>query len=597
MKQDQYKELLNKCKDEINHLKKIVNQISWIRLIIFLLIIVFFIGGYQYKNNLGYLSGFLMLLIFGVLVIKHEKTLKQYNYKKALQIVLEKYLSRFNEEWKEFDEDGSSYLDSEMPRLKDLDIFSKNSLYQYLCNAETIYGKRILANRLKRIPPQKEIIEKEQEAVKELYLEQDFLIKLQCLGIIHDNSNHKSIESFVEIAETKKEKENIFFTIIKWLLPLLSITDFFLIILNINLKYTLILFFLLAGLQMLFAAIFSGRNNKIIKPMFSFNKSLEAYKEIFSLIEKTDFKSEYLKQLQAELKQNNGAVKAIKDLKKIGDSAKIRNNGLAYLLFGSTLMWDFHVVSRFDYWSNIYGVNLKKWLEIVGEIEALGSLTTICRTKEDYTFPTITENNSPIINCNKIKHPLINEKKVVENDFNIQAKTCIITGSNMSGKTTFLRTLGINLVLAYAGGPVLAKKLEVSRMNILTSMRIEDSVSEGVSTFYRELLRIKGMVEYNQPLPAMYLIDEIFKGTNSKDRIIGSIETIKRLSSSKSMTLITTHDFELCDLEKDQEIKAINYHFEEHYKNNEILFDYKIKDGRCKTTNAKHLLKMVGIIK
>ena len=167
----------------------------------------------------------------------------------------------------------------------------------------------------------------------------------------------------------------------------------------------------------------------------------------------------------------------------------------------------------------------------------------------------------------------------------------------MSGKTTFLRSIGINLVLSYAGGPALASEFKTSVMKVLTSIRVEDNVNKGISTFYAELLRIKDMTEYNKnKMPMICLIDEIFKGTNSADRIICAAEAIKKLSQPWSITLVSTHDFELCNLESDDNINAVNYHFAEYYENGEIKFDYNIQDGRCVTTNAKMLLKMAGIV-
>lgn len=167
----------------------------------------------------------------------------------------------------------------------------------------------------------------------------------------------------------------------------------------------------------------------------------------------------------------------------------------------------------------------------------------------------------------------------------------------MSGKTTFLRSVGSNLVLAYAGGVVLAKEFDASLMKILTSIRVEDNVNKGISTFYAELLRIKQMTDYNnKKRPMICLIDEIFKGTNSADRIICATESIKKLSNPWSITLVSTHDFELCDLAKNKDVNAVNYHFSEYYKDDKIHFDYNIKSGPCVTTNAKTLLKMVGIV-
>jgi DNA mismatch repair ATPase MutS len=193
--------------------------------------------------------------------------------------------------------------------------------------------------------------------------------------------------------------------------------------------------------------------------------------------------------------------------------------------------------------------------------------------------------------------------KYVSNDAVIDNKLTIITGSNMSGKTTYMRTIAINMVLAYVGAGVCAKSFSVPKMKLFTSMRIRDDVSGGISTFYAEILRIKEMSEYilsaksdEEAVPALCLIDEIFKGTNSADRIVGASEALKKLSGGDSLVIVTTHDFELCDLTTQDGTPASNYHFEEYYLNGELKFDYKLKNGKCTTRNAMALLVMAGLV-
>jgi len=193
-------------------------------------------------------------------------------------------------------------------------------------------------------------------------------------------------------------------------------------------------------------------------------------------------------------------------------------------------------------------------------------------------------------------HPLLVEAKRVCNHVEIDNDLGIITGSNMSGKTTLLRTVGINLVLAYAGTGTCAKKMECSIMEIFTSMRVTDDVNSGISTFYAELLRIKMIVDYSHQKENMiFLIDEIFRGTNSRDRIIGARNVIKNLHQKWIIGLISTHDLELCDLEYEKNCKSKNYHFEENFIGDEMKFDYQLRLGRSTTTNAQYLMKMVGI--
>lgn len=193
-------------------------------------------------------------------------------------------------------------------------------------------------------------------------------------------------------------------------------------------------------------------------------------------------------------------------------------------------------------------------------------------------------------------HPLINEKERVVNDFALEDQICIVTGSNMSGKTTLLRTIGVNLVLAYAGAAVCAKGFTCSILDIFTSMRINDDLNSGISTFYAELLRIKTIIEYSKKKqPMLFLIDEVFRGTNSRDRVTGAKNVLMNLNKGWIIGLISTHDFELCDFENDVSGRIFNMHFTETYTDGEIRFDYKLREGRCKTANAKYLMKMVGI--
>ena len=193
-------------------------------------------------------------------------------------------------------------------------------------------------------------------------------------------------------------------------------------------------------------------------------------------------------------------------------------------------------------------------------------------------------------------HPLIVEKKRVSNNFDMEDRICIITGSNMSGKSTHLRTVGLNLVLAYAGAAVCAGKFECSIMDIHTSMRLGDDLNSGISTFYAELLRIKSIIAASrEQKPMIFLIDEVFRGTNSRDRYTGAKNVLLNLNKGWIIGLISTHDFDLCQLEKNESGRIMNYHFTEEYLQNEIRFDYKIRRGRCNTTNARYLMKMAGI--
>ena len=218
------------------------------------------------------------------------------------------------------------------------------------------------------------------------------------------------------------------------------------------------------------------------------------------------------------------------------------------------------------------------------------SLSTIAILKNNVCIPNRCDNIS--LEFENIKHPLLEEDKCIANDFKNNSGVLIITGSNMSGKTSFLRTIGINLILANAGTYTCATKFSSSYLKIFTSMRVQDNIELGISTFYGELLRIKDAIEYQKTNNNMIvLVDEIFKGTNYNDRILGATKVIEKLNKDNVILFITTHDFELCD-----EKNVLNYYFTEEYDKDNIKFDYKIRIGKCKTTNAKYLMKRLHII-
>ena len=537
MKIESYKTEKLKVEKDLNEMTKKSDLISWIRVA-------------------------LLTIIFFVIVKLHSDIELKIKYKKSKIQVYQKYIKRLNGTWYDFKDKGTEYLDENMPYLKDLDIFGEGSLYQYICSANTIYGKKSLVKHLKQNDYNLDYIIKHQEAVKELSNMQDFANEIETLSYLTKENKkkniNKEIKKFIEVCEDETPNQVKLNKILMIVLPAILIAVLALCLIGINrafyfnvLKVVIIINLLLAFLNM-------QKSTSILLPIGDFYKNIKVYENIFKEIDKQDFESSYLKELKEGLNKDGGSLKAIKELKKIGSYIDLRQNFVASIILNAIVLWDFYC-----------------------------------------TFAKVNECDDlkPEIDFKNLKHPLIKIEDAVGNGITLKGQTCVITGSNMSGKTTFLRSIGINLVLSYAGGPALASEFKTSVMKVLTSIRVEDNVNKGISTFYAELLRIKDMTEYNKnKMPMICLIDEIFKGTNSADRIICATEAIKKLSQPWSITLVSTHDFELCNLENDDNINAVNYHFAEYYENGEIKFDYNIQDGRCVTTNAKMLLKMAGIV-
>jgi DNA mismatch repair ATPase MutS len=246
-------------------------------------------------------------------------------------------------------------------------------------------------------------------------------------------------------------------------------------------------------------------------------------------------------------------------------------------------------------WKNNSGENLKQWLSVIGKLEALSSLAVINFDNPKWTTPQFTEGK--VIKGEKLAHPLITNNRISNYiDINEYSPVLLITGSNMAGKSTYLRTVGINLLLAYTGASVCASSFTCPLLNIYSCMRISDDIDQNISSFYGEIIRIKKIIDaVKRNEKVFFLLDEIFKGTNSIDRHTGAISLVNKLEKVGAVGLVSTHDLELAELEKTSKGKIKNYHFEEYYKDNKIYFDYKLKKGVCTTRNASYLMKMAGL--
>lgn len=576
---------------QIKQLESATFKISMLRLLVGLSIIVLLLVSYFYKIDLLVYVCFLLLVIFMGLVYYYNKLNQKLSYLKAKAQVVLRYLQRFNHDWKEFEETGSEFFSEMSGPVKDLDLAGQNSLYQFLNTATSSLGKKRLIDKLTRKSFDYKAIIQEQQAVEELGEKLDFVLETETYGKMTKEYylGERAVNDFLKLIKDHNSSNKL--TFLNYLIPVITIVAILLFCFKIGFQYMIILVPLLIMGQLFFAALMLLKNRELFDCSAKLSSSLEYYLNVCNLVSENDFNTNHLQIIKTDLQ---AALLHLKQLKKISDMIKQRNNLLAFLLLNGLLLWDRNCYSRLNQWIDDRGNQLEHWLKQIGELESLISLQVLIQTKTGVSMPSIVDEQKPVLEFQDAYHPLLASNEAVANSFKMERQVAVITGSNMSGKTTFLRTVGINLVLAYAGGPVMAKSFTCSLMQLFTSMRIEDDI-EGISTFYGELLRIKEIVEENRTRKVMIaLIDEIFKGTNSADRIIGARETVKQLSSNNIFTLITTHDFELCELEN--EVSCTNYHFEEYYQDDKIKFDYRIKDGRSKTTNAQYLLKMVGII-
>jgi DNA mismatch repair ATPase MutS len=502
-------------------------------------------------------------------------------------------LDRLGVEWKQFRDTGAEFRTKDHPYLNDLDIFGQQSLFQLVNITNTYVGRQTLRSLLDN--PQKDIgkIQARQKAVKELSLTGNFIQALQCAGMVSQGSARDP----KQLIEYTASEEKLFSR--QWIrkgILLLSMTTVAIFLLGLLDVLPLSILSLFVVCQGLLTAVGYIKVSAVVDTVSGFRKSIKAYEELLRVVEQQNFHEYELIEMQELLRGSAGlASQSIKKLEYIAEAIEVRYNMLSYILLNFLLLWDYHCVFALESWKKRDGIFLEQWFSALGYFEAIASLANLAHLNPMWSFPAITEERL-CFDSQMVGHPLIDAARRVSNDFAIHQGIGIITGSNMSGKTTMLRTVGINLVLAYAGAPVCAEKLTCSLMDIFTSMRISDDLGSGISTFYAELLRIKKIIEHSKmERPMIFLIDEVFRGTNSNDRITGALSVLKNLNKRWVMGLVSTHDFELCSLENDVDIRAVNYHFMERYLDRKIYFDYAIRPGRCYSTNAKYLMQMVGI--
>ncbi len=536
--------------------------------------------------------------IFLFLIKKHLEAQKKRRKAELLVQINQEEMKRLEDNWQDLSENGTQFTDSGHFYTADLDFFGKKSLFQYLNRAETFLGKQALSQYLLQ-PSDPTEIRQRQEAVAELKAMNPFRQETQVFGREEDTqyftAEHlKDLHFWLESPDPLARKNGLRVGV--WLLPILFMTVLVLFFVKIA-PFWVFLPFYFAN-SMLFKAVLL-HTFPTEKKLLPANKLLKVLPNILELIEKQDFKAEKLKSLQNKLQtQSFKAAQKIRKFSSTADLLEYKANWIFSIFVSVPFIFDWHVWQRLEKYKKEIRLALPQYLEVIGEIEALNSLACFSFAFPDLPFPKIADQNAFILEAKQIGHPLIKTSKRVSNSFIINdlGVSVVLTGSNMSGKSTFLRTLGINVAMALAGCVVCAENMTVSPCILFTSMRTQDSLADETSSFYAELKRLKKLIDLleNSQLPVFYLLDEILKGTNSSDRREGTKRLLEKLLLRKASGIVATHDLEVAEwaLEK-PEIR--NYSFNSQIKEQEILFDYRLCEGICSGFNADKLMRLMGI--
>lgn len=588
-----YRERIKTAEEQLINLKKKINVYSILRLLIFISAVGSSYLAYKYTSSVYMLLLIILHSVLFLYVAKYHEIL--INKKESLDkvvIINSRHIMRVNGQWKKFEDTGEEYLDSTHGFINDLDLFGSNSLFQWINVTETPFGRESLKDilRIESLPTKEEIILK-QKALKELGGKIDFRENLskETMGT---KERTEEIYEFVKWARERSDDVlSLPTNIVRWAFPIINLIFIALVVFNIiNWQFLI----LLGTLSHFTLKRLGTETIKVLNLFKTIKYDLSSYFKAIEVIENQEFESKFINDIKKEVASDDEKSSSmVKNLSKYASWIYDRSNAF-YLVLNIIFLWDYQVLYKLELWRRENGNKVERWFNTVGKIESLCSLSLLSYNNENWCIPSIEE--GLVIRGEDVSHPMLLEKAVA-NSFNLGngKGIMLITGSNMSGKSTFLRTLGFNLVLTYLGVPVRAKEFTTSIFNIYTCMRTGDNLEESISSFYAEILRVKNIVDASKRGEKIFfLLDEIFKGTNSLDRHTGAKMLIGQLSSKVSMGLVSTHDLELCDLEGENS-KVVNYNFREYYDNNKLKFDYKLRRGRSETRNAIYLMKMAGI--
>lgn len=590
---DFYEGQIQKLEEELKKLQQRKSMLGWLRFgsiaAIFLAFYILWALGVWYVIS----ASTVLLIIFVKLLYADIANKEAINHLNHLININKKELKYISAHYYDFD-NGAAYMPKEHLYANDLDIFGRASLFQYINRATSEMGGSQLAAYLQD-PAPSPLILKRQTAAKELSAAAQWRQRLQAFG-----REKKILFTTQQRLDNWSNEPPEFsqFKPWKWLRYVLPV-----IILTI---VTLYIFDFIGSsifyLSLLLFAALAYQINKVIAPIHEKLSRIAGELDVLSVsirhVESATFDNELFRELQTNFRQQNKqASDEIRYLKKILDKLDLRYNLVISFPLNILLLWNLQQVLDLEKWKSGHKKNINNWFETLGHVEALNSLATLCFNEPGWVFPTIVPGYFSI-EGKDIGHPLILKKKRVNNFIELKhdGEIMLVTGSNMAGKSTYLRSIGVNVVLAMAGAPVCAREFNVSHVQIISSMRITDNLEESTSTFYAELKKLKTIIEkVNNGEKVFILLDEILRGTNSLDRHTGSVALMKQLIKHHAAAIIATHDLELAKLKNEFPDNIINYHFDVQVSDDELFFDYKLKPGVCNSLNASILMKKIGI--
>ena len=535
--------------------------------------------------------------LFVLLAVLHDKAIRSLSFRERTIRFYERGMSRLEDRWAGTGETGDRFLDPQHPYARDLDLFGKTSLFELLCTAQTRAGEETLAKWLLAAAPVEEILAR-QSAIRDLRKRIAFKEKLATVAEkVRLGVQPETLSAWGERSPFFPSRTTRLVTsalAVLWILSLVSwafwgfgIGAVAMSVLNLAWSHRLY-----------------SRWDEAADALEKADDDLGLLAEILAMLEHEHFSAPKLLELQATLTRSGIAPSdAIRKLARIAGYLESRRNVLVRLVDLFTF-WSAQLVFAAERWQQEHGPHIRGWLSAVGEFEALIALSTYAYEHPRDVFPefvaqgALPEDQGALFDIEGMTHPLMPERKAVPNHVKLGdgLQLIILSGPNMAGKSTFIRSVGVNAVLAQCGAPVRATRLRLSPLNVTASICVLDSLSGGVSRFYAEIHRIKLVVDLARgPVPVLFLLDELLSGTNSNDRLAGAQLVVRSLIQQGAIGMVSTHDLALAAIPETMAERAANYHFEDRFEDGKLAFDYRLKPGIVKTSNALELMRSIGL--
>lgn len=547
--------------------------------------------------------------VFGALIVAHSRVLAREDMALRWRQVNSDALERVSGAFKELALDGAEFRNPIHPYADDLDLFGKASLFQLINRAQTKFGQSRLAAFLMNRCPAAELAQR-QAAVKELSPLLDVRQNLEALALhsatplgesrvdaAGKSRAGKAVDLEPLLAWAEAEPKLIrqpWLVIVATALPILTCAWIGYAFFRGWHAITWIGPLVVHGVLLMTAQSYVGA---VFAAVSSHQGAFLRFGPMLELLESARFQSSALVELQNATKVEGSLPSArMRQFERIVSWFEFRHNGLVYPFFDLLFLWDFHCVFALERWQRETGKHLREWFRALGELEALASLAGFAYDNPEYCWPTVVTDRT-CFDAKELGHPLILKSRVT-NDVTIPSggRALLVTGSNMSGKSTLMRAMGVNTVLAQAGAPVCASEMTVSPLSLRTSMRMSDSLDQGVSHFYAELRKLKAVLDAcSAEVPVFFLLDEILHGTNSRERQIGARWVLAELLRNGAIGAVSTHDSGLCTLPEPLMSAVQQVHLREVTEGSEMTFDYKLRPGPVQSGNALRLMRSLGI--